>query len=1262
MKYLSTIVAFFVLLNFCSAQISTNIPAQSIQNETLWESIGDLPMQNLPTFEREKILKEDENTVNSNRFAAPLLVNFDLNNSGKWLNLANGDRVWILKVRAKDALSLHILYDNFKLPKGATLHVYNESKTTVLGAFTSINNKKDGKFTTGIIQDDNLILEYYEPIDKKGEGIISINRIDYGYRSTLEKKSTNKKTNDFGDSDACNVNINCATGNDWQDEKKGVVRILVVMSNGSGWCTGSLINNTNNNGTPYVLSAFHCQDGGTPLYSQWTFYFNYEAAGCSNPSSQPTLQSVVGATEKSKYNPSDFLLLELSNSVPSAYNPYYNGWDKSSTIPSNSTSIHHPAGDIKKISVDNQSPAISAYSGGTGTSHWEVIWNTGTTEGGSSGSPLFNASGQIIGQLHGGGASCASLLSPDYYGRFSQSWTGGGTNSTRLSNWLDPTSSGVASINGYSGGGGGGGGTGLVNGCAGSSQYPSGTLTPTTSWQTAASNIYAGEYSVYNVTAGEIYEWSICSADGGNATYNTELTLTDASNNELAYNDDFCSTQSKITWTATITGTVRVHVTQYHCLTNSSNTTLVYKKQNSGTPNLDKVTDNLTVSGSSVTISATIENNGTAAAAAFSVRFYASTNTSISTTDTEIYTATATNGLAAGASAIASSTVDLCTITGLTSGTTYYIGYLIDYANTVAESDETDNNWAWTNNPIALACQTGCVGTSQYPTATFTPTASWQTASTQIYAGEYSVYNVVAGTTYEWSLCTADGGNASYDSELTLTTSSNGFLAYEDDICGDDAKITWIATITGTVRVHVHEYQCQTNSTNTTLVYRSVGSSGSPNLLSAGGGTLNMTGTTANITVNIQNNGTAAAGAFVVRFYASTNTTISNTDQEIAVENITSLATNTTTSKSVTVDLCNIAGFSPSGSYYIGFLIDEPNQVTESNETDNSSYFSNAVAINCVTTSTITVSANPTAGGSATGGGTFNNGQSATVTATTNTGWIFDGWKENGTLVSSNVSYTFTVTANRTLTAEFSQQQFTVSASANPIAGGSTTGNGIFAYGQSATVTATTNTGWIFDGWKENGTLVSSNVSYTFNVTANRTLTAEFSQQQFTVNLTADSLQGGTVAGGGTYNYGQQITVIATPTTNSPWIFEGWYEGGVFVSNAASYTFTVVGNRNLMANFDFDVNTNSFQKENIEWTISPNPSSGFVRIDIQHDVLNFDIIHIYNIMGQLVKTTNMNNQKSQLLDLSELSEGTYLIQIFTKELNQFITSKVVIIK
>jgi len=217
---------------------------------------------------------------------------------------------------------------------------------------------------------------------------------------------------------------------------------------------------------------------------------------------------------------------------------------------------------------------------------------------------------------------------------------------------------------------------------------------------------------------------------------------------------------------------------------------------------------------------------------------------------------------------------------------------------------------------------------------------------------------------------------------------------------------------------------------------------------------------------------------------------------------------------------------------------------------------------------TITVSASPSAGGTVSGGGTFPAGSSRTVSATANSGYTFTNWTENGGVVSSLASYTFTLNGNRDLIANFTSTpvNYTITVSASPTAGGAVSGGGTFAAGSSRTVTATANSGYTFVNWTENGSAVSSSASYTFTLNANRNLVANFTTVNYTIAVSASPTAGGTVSGGGTFAAGSSRTVTAT--ANSGYTFANWTENGSVVSFSASYTFTLNGNRNLVANFN----------------------------------------------------------------------------------------------
>ncbi len=217
---------------------------------------------------------------------------------------------------------------------------------------------------------------------------------------------------------------------------------------------------------------------------------------------------------------------------------------------------------------------------------------------------------------------------------------------------------------------------------------------------------------------------------------------------------------------------------------------------------------------------------------------------------------------------------------------------------------------------------------------------------------------------------------------------------------------------------------------------------------------------------------------------------------------------------------------------------------------------------------TVSVSASPTNGGTATGGGTFTYGQTCTVVATAANGYTFSNWTENGNVVSTNANYQFNVTSSRTLVANFTQQSYTINATADPTNAGSVTGGGTFTYGQSCTLSAIPATGYTFINWTKNGQQVSTNASYTFSVTESGTYVAHFQIQSYTILVSANPSNGGTVSGDGTYNYGASCTVTATP--NQRFNFVNWTENGTPVSTNESYTFTVNGNRNLVANFEGD--------------------------------------------------------------------------------------------
>jgi hypothetical protein len=249
----------------------------------------------------------------------------------------------------------------------------------------------------------------------------------------------------FGLALPCNINTSCPLGADFEDQRKGACRIVMAHEEGLAYCTGSLVNNTGKDGTPYILSAFHCPYFLTPIYELWRFDFGFESDSCENSINSPPFRSLYGCEYVAGRLESDFLLLRLIDTILPSYGLYFNGWNYSmDSIPSYGTMLHHPRGDIMKISVDTHPLELirTIINWGNGVitppdHHIRALWDLGTMEKGSSGAGLWNSEKHIVGHLNGGSANCETLFRSNF-GRFAMSWNKGDSSQTRLREWLDP--------------------------------------------------------------------------------------------------------------------------------------------------------------------------------------------------------------------------------------------------------------------------------------------------------------------------------------------------------------------------------------------------------------------------------------------------------------------------------------------------------------------------------------------------------------------------------------------------------------------------------------------------------------------------------------------------------------------------------------------------------------------------------------------------------------------------------------------------------
>ncbi|MFP9112408.1 T9SS type A sorting domain-containing protein [Flavobacterium sp. RHBU_3] len=407
----------------------------------------------LPAVDVKTLLEEDKRNENNKnvpyRFGYEFTTNYTLQNSGSWNTLPNGDRLWRGHFNAPGAKAMHFWFKDFYIPKGATLYVYNNTHTELIGAYN--HNQNSGTyFGTWPVSGDNVWLEYYEPKEQQGNSKLTICKIGHAYKTLRGMANTNKEV--F--SESCHYDVECvvdAVENRKNITKHSVTRIIGSKPDGGAFlASGALINNTANNGIPYVLSANHAWVDGT----MYTFRFNWinPTPDCpssgNGDSSINEVQTMSGAVLRARREESDFMLLELINDIPDEWGTILSGWSRVPEAAAFSYGVHHPAGDIMKVSLDLDPPTLADNGYVWSVGDWEI----GAVEGGSSGSPLLNPEGEIIGQLWYGMPGCngnqpnGGLAG---YGRFSKSWDDGDSPATRLMEWLDPQNTGSLILEPY---------------------------------------------------------------------------------------------------------------------------------------------------------------------------------------------------------------------------------------------------------------------------------------------------------------------------------------------------------------------------------------------------------------------------------------------------------------------------------------------------------------------------------------------------------------------------------------------------------------------------------------------------------------------------------------------------------------------------------------------------------------------------------------------------------------------------------------------
>ncbi len=442
-KQVLLLLSLFVMVQI-RAQISEGGTPPSFNLQSKFSQF-DVPIQKMESVNREQLLKEDaaaqNDVMKAYRFAKSLYVNFSTTNSGKWDTLDDGSRIWRLGLESTSAYSLNVIFDQYKLPEGAKVFLYNVEHDNILGAFNDSNNSDGGSLAVYPLYGDKIYIELFVPKKVSFEPELRIGQVGHDYTGTFGRPALdNNKA-----AGSCNIDVNCPEGNDWKNEKKAVCRLIL---NGNGLCTGTLMNNAKKDGKPYVLTAHHCI-ADNPQTQNIVFEFNYEKTTCNGTTSTNKI-TVSGCNFRATADGIDFALYEMKNKLPASYNAYYAGWDATGTRPTKVTGIHHPKGDVKKISISAKSIVVTSSGGFTPNTHWLIpSWDKGVTEGGSSGSAIFDQNHRVIGDLTGGSSGCDNITGNDVYARVANSWKDLASSSQQLKYWLDPSNTGVLTLDGF---------------------------------------------------------------------------------------------------------------------------------------------------------------------------------------------------------------------------------------------------------------------------------------------------------------------------------------------------------------------------------------------------------------------------------------------------------------------------------------------------------------------------------------------------------------------------------------------------------------------------------------------------------------------------------------------------------------------------------------------------------------------------------------------------------------------------------------------
>lgn len=410
----------------------------------------------IPRVELEELRTRDEDRVKAGQpphYAHRVEVAITPWTESGWEVLRDGRLRWRLRLHSPEALSLNLGFGRYQMPPGGELTLHTADGLHRIGPFTDRDNEAHGQLWTPPVPGNELVLDLRLPVAGLEDLVLELTSIQHGYVG-------------FGQSSVksgeCHVDVVCAEADPWIEEVRSVG---LVSIEGVRFCSGFLLNNSAQDGRPLFATARHCgidELNAPSVVVVW----NHQRDSCErepraklSPAERlaherrSLSQFQTGAVLRAQVPQADSLLLELDDLPAPEFGVFYAGWDRSESAPLRTAAVHHPNTDVKRISFDHDPAFRTGHLSdrGNGRTHLRVGgWEVGSTEGGSSGGPLFNQDHRVVGQLHGGYAACGNDGS-DWFGRLAVSWTGSGLPGGRFSDWLDPLGSGLQVLDGVDG-------------------------------------------------------------------------------------------------------------------------------------------------------------------------------------------------------------------------------------------------------------------------------------------------------------------------------------------------------------------------------------------------------------------------------------------------------------------------------------------------------------------------------------------------------------------------------------------------------------------------------------------------------------------------------------------------------------------------------------------------------------------------------------------------------------------------------------------